>query len=160
MRTVFIVNFFEFLQILYATHFVLGTYLSLLMWRFIPAVLAPFFRLNNSATDIFVAVATTVVSVAWYFVWYGSIIFALRGRFPVLSARSFSILLGSVYTGWLIINYVRHKSLMTELVANNPLILFSYGAVVLVSICGALFLPRLKAEFEREQKRIPSAARR
>ncbi len=146
-------NLFELFQIIYATHFVLGIYLSLLLWRFVPAGMMPLFQQVSTPSEIIISATTSILSLCWYFAWYGSIVFALRGRFPVLSPRAFSILLGAVYTGFVIVNYAANEHGMRELLANNPFYAFTYGLILLVSACGAVLLPRLKIQFDNEQQR-------
>lgn len=147
-------NFFELFQIVHATHFILGVYLSLLLWRFVPAGLGPLFQPATSTTAALIAIATSVLSIAWYFVWYGSLHFALRGRFPVLSPRTFSILFGFVYAGFVIVNYVLNAQAMKDLVANNPFYLFAFVVLLSVAVFGAVLLPRLKIQFDAERERM------
>jgi len=147
-------NFFEFFKIAYVTHFILGAYLSLLLWRFLPAAVAPLFQQTISPSDAIISITISAVTLSWYFVWYGSIIFALYGRFPILSPRAFSILLGLVYSGFVSISYIENAQAMNELIVNNPIYAFTFGVILSVSASGAIFLPGLKLQFDEENDRL------
>lgn len=147
-------NFFELFQILHATHFILGVYLSLLLWRFVPAGLGPLFQPATSSIEALIAIAVSLLSIAWYFVWYGSLHFALRGRFPVLSPRAFSILFGFVYAGFVMVNYVLNAQAIKDLIANNPFYLLAFVVLLSLAGCGAVLLPRLKVQFDAERERM------
>lgn len=147
-------SFFELFKIVHATHFILASPLSLILWKFIPAARGPLFQPANSTAEVIVAIATSVLSVSWYFVWYGSLVFAFRGRFPILSPRAFSILLGVVYAGFAIVSHVVNEGLIGGLLASHPLYFFAFSAMLSLSGFGAVFLPGLMVQNEREQERL------
>ncbi len=141
-------NFFELFQILYAVHFVLGSYIALLMLRWVPLALLSL--LVSSPNKVTIA---SVLAALWYFVWFGSILFALRGRFPIVGPRAFSILLGCVYVGFAILFYSEGELSVSEFVFQNQFIFLVIGALLLLSISGAACLPTLKSTFDADSAR-------
>lgn len=80
--------------------------------------------------------------------------FAFRGRFPILSPRAFSVLLGVVYAGFAIVSHVANEKLTGGLLAANPLYQFAFCAILSLSGFGAVFLPGLMVQDELEQERF------
>lgn len=147
-------SFFELFKIVHATHFILTCPLSLILWLYIPAANRPVFQPANSSTEVIIAIAVSVLSLSWYFVWYGSLVFAFRGRFPLLSPRAFSILLGVVYVGFAFVSHVASETLSGGLLTANPLYQFAFCAILSLSGFGAVFLPGLTVQEELEQERL------
>ncbi len=135
---------FQLFQILYATHFVLCLPLTLFLWLLIwPAIavcLGSYASQDFSGWDLFLALLLGLVVILWYYVWFGSIVFALRGSFPGLSIRSFSFVLGFVYTYWFAAPWLYGRD--TEPLP-MPLTL-AVGAMQLIALCGMTFLPSLQ----------------
>ncbi len=90
--------------------------------------------------DLFLALLLGVVVILWYYVWFGSIVFALRGSFPGLSIRSFSFVLGFVYTYWFAAPWLYGRDIQP---LPMPLTM-AVGAMQLIALCGMTFLPSLQ----------------
>ncbi len=140
-------NFFELFQILFATHFVLGIYPSLLVWRFIPEGAAIWYQPVASASEIVTAMVSSLLSALWYFIWCGSLRFAVRGDFPGLSPRAFCMLVGCLYG---CVGYTVYFNSTKRPNPLNEMYLFAIVAMLLLSGCGTLFLPGLKRLFDQE----------
>lgn len=121
---------------------------------FIPAAMGPFLQPVNSAIEVMISIATSVLSVSWYFVWYGSMVFAFRGRFPILSARAFSVLLGVVYAGFAIVSHLVNEQLTRQLFASSAVYFFAFCAILSLSGFGAVFLTGQMVQNERELERL------
>ncbi len=147
-------SFFELFQILHATHFILGAYWALRLLRFIPAALGAVTQPTMLAADAVSAIACGVLTLLWYFVWFGSIQFGLHGRFPLLSVRSFSILLGGVYSGFGIFAYLNSKQPIEEFGFRNQEYLLCISVMLLLSALGIVFLPKLKLQADEENDRL------
>lgn len=147
-------SFFELFRILHATHFVLGAYWALLLLRFVPAAVGAVTQPDILTADALTAIACSVLSLLWYFVWFGSIQFGLVGRFPLLSVRSFSILLGVVYSGFGICSYLNSKQSIDDFTLHHQEYLMSISAMLLLSALGIVFLPRLKIQADKEDERL------
>ncbi len=147
-------SFFELFRILHATHFILGTYLALLLLRFVPVALSAIAQPVLSAADFVAAFACSVLSMLWYFVWFGSLQFGFQGRFPLLSERSFSILLGCVYSGFGVFAYLNSKQAIGDFIFLYQEYLLAVSAMLLFSVLGAVYLPKLKLQAIREEERL------
>ena len=147
-------SFFELFRILHATHFILGAYWALLLLRFVPAALGAVTQPAMLAADAVSAIACSVLSLLWYFVWFGSIQFGLHGRFPLLSVRSFSILLGVVYSGFGIFAYLNSKQSIGDFSFRNQEHLMGISVMLLLSALGIVFLPKLKMQADKEDERL------
>lgn len=147
-------SFLELFKIVHATHFILGCPQSLILWRFIPAAMGPLVQSANSTMEVMISIAMSVLSVSWYFVWYGSLVFAFRGRFPILSPRAFSTLLGFVYAGFAIVSCIANEKSIGELLTIDPLNQLVFCAILSLSGFGAIFLPGLVVQDQREQERL------
>ncbi len=147
-------SFFELFRILHATHFILGTYWALLLLRFVPAAMGAVTQPAILTADALSAIACSVLSLLWYFVWFGSIQFGLIGRFPLLSVRSFSILLGIVYSGFGIFAYLNSKQSFDDFTFHNQEYLMSISVMLLLSALGIVFLPTLKMQADKENERL------
>ena len=149
-----IMSFFELFRILHATHFILGAYWALLLLRFVPAALGAVTQPAMLAADALSAIACSVLSLLWYFVWFGSIQFGLIGRFPLLSVRSFSILLGGVYSGFGIFAYLNSKQSIGDFSFRNQEYVMGISVMLLLSALGIVFLPKLKVQADKEDERL------
>ena len=147
-------SFFELFRILHATHFILGAYWALLLMRFVPAAMGAITQPAISAVDTLSAIAFSVLSLLWYFVWFGSIQFGLIGRFPLLSVRSFSILLGGVYSGIGIFAYFNSKQSIEDFSFRNQEYILYISVMLLLSALGIVFLPKLKMQADKEDERL------
>jgi hypothetical protein len=147
-------SFFELFRILHATHFILGAYWALLLLRFVPAALGAVTQPAMLAADAVSAIACSVLSLLWYFVWFGSIQFGLHGRFPLLSVRSFSILLGVVYSGFGIFAYLNSKQSIGDFSFRNQEYLMGISVMLLLSALGIVFLPKLKMQADKEDEQL------
>ena len=147
-------SFFELFRILHATHFVLGAYWALLLLRFVPVAVGAVTQPAMLAADVVSAIACSVLSLLWYFVWFGSIQFGLIGRFPLLSVRSFSILLGGVYSGFGIFAYLNSKQSIDEFIFRHQEYLLVISVMLLLSAFGIVFLPKLKMQADIEDERL------
>lgn len=147
-------SFFEFFRILFATHFVLGAYWALLLLRFVPAALGAITQPAMPIADVASGIAVSVLSLLWYFVWFGSIQFGLRGRFPLVSVRSFSMLLGGVYAGFGMVAYFESKKTISDFIFDHQEYLLVIFVMLLLSALGTLFLPALKRQADKEEGRI------
>ena len=147
-------SFFQLFQILYATHFILGAYLALLLLRFVPAAVGAIITPDLSPADVVSGIACSVLSLLWYFVWFGSIQFGLYGRFPLLSVRSFSVLLGGVYSGFAVFAFLNSQQTIGAFIFRYQEYLLGISAMVLLSVLGTLFLPQLKMQADEEDERL------
>jgi hypothetical protein len=148
-------SFFDLFRILFATHFLLGIPLALRLLRFlifnpfISALLTP----NLSTADTIVCVSLGTLILIWYFVWCGSIVFALSRRFPLVSIRVFTVVLAIVYAGFGCF-IVFHPQLGVQRTADNPFFAPVIGTMLVIAIGGFLFLPVLKDASDAEEQRI------
>lgn len=143
-------SFFELFRILHATHFILGAYWALLLLRFVPAALG---AVAQPVAEALSAIACSVLSLLWYFVWFGSIQFGLYGRFPLLSVRGSSILLGGVYSGFGIFAYLNSKQSIGDFVFRHQEYVLGIFVMLLLSAFGIVFLPKLKMQADKENVR-------
>lgn len=146
-------SFFELFRILHATHFILGAYWALLLLRFVPAALGAITQPALLVADSVAAIACSVLSLLWYFVWFGSIQFGLHGRFPLLSVRSFSMLLGCVYSGFGILAYLNSKQSIGDFIFLHQEYLLGICVMLLLSALGIVFLPKLKMQADKDDER-------
>ncbi len=147
-------SYFELFRILHAIHFILGAYWALLLLRFVLAALGAITQPALSVVDSMAAIACSVLSLLWYFVWFGSIQFGLHGRFPLLSVRSFSVLLGGVYFGFGVIAYLHSKQSIGDFSFRNQEYLMGISVVLLLSALGIVFLPNLKRQADKDEERL------
>lgn len=146
-------SIFDLIRILYATHFVLGVPVALFCLRFLifNPVVAVFTQFDISQSVAIRAVLFGGLLLLWYFVWYGSIVFALRRRFPIFSIRQFSFLLLMVYTGWIVFLSMQSKDVWTLAMA-NPLYPLTMVMVLLIGLTGVTILPGLKVASDAEEQ--------
>jgi hypothetical protein len=78
----------------------------------------------------------------------------LIGRFPLLSVRSFSILLGVVYSGFGIVAYLNSKQSIDDFTFQNQEYLMRISVMLLLSALGIVFLPKLKIQADKEDERL------
>ena len=147
-------SFFELFRILHATHFILGAYCALLLLRFVPAALSALTQPAMLAADAASAIAVSALSFLWYFVWFGSIQFGLYGRFPLLTVRSFSLLLGGVYSGVGIFAYIETEQSIDDFIFLHQEYLLGISVMLLLSAFGTVFLPKLKVQADKEVERL------
>ena len=147
-------SFFELFKIVHATHFILTCPLWLTLWWTVPAALRHLDQPAASTMEVMISIAITELSMSWYFVSYGSLLFAFCGRFPILSPRAFSILLGVVYGGFAIVSCIANEKSIGHLLTINPLFQLALCAILSLSGFGAVFLPGLVVQDQREQERL------
>ncbi len=100
-----------------------------------------------SIGEIVTAIITSLLSALWYFIWCGSLRFAVRGDFPGLSPRAFCILFGCLYGCFGYLVYFNGTERTNQ---PNEMYLFVIVAMLLLGGCGAIFLPGLKRLFDQE----------
>jgi len=146
-------SFFQLFQILFATHFVLGVYWALRLWWGIFSAFV-ITQPEASARDVFTGFAVSFLTLLWYFVWYGSIQFALRGRFPIVSVRGFPVVLGLVYLGLGMHAFAENSRPINVSIIENQEYFFFLVIMLLLSACGFVFLPKLKIQADIEDERL------
>jgi hypothetical protein len=140
-------------RILYAIHFVLGLFFAIRLWLYIPAILILFSPFETSARECVSGASVSVLSVLWYFVWYGSIRFAVSGRFPILSVRVFAATVALVYiAAGFVTAYVNNESFVGLIENKMPLVLI-ISVMVALAFFTAVTLPGLMQSWEIEQDR-------
>lgn len=140
-------SFFELFRILFAVHFVLGIPYAFFVWMYIPGAVA----ILGTDTTIPEAVHSLIISglaALWYYVWYGSIVFALSGRCPIFSIRVYSIILAIVYAGLGVATALTSRDAVTS----NPFFLPTIVTMMFMSMCGITFLPKLKMAADMEDE--------
>lgn len=150
-------SFFELFRILFATHFVLGIFLALRLWIGVFAVLGLFAMPEITSEGAGYVLAVGVLSLLWYYVWYGSIVFALRGHFPVFSIRVFSMILAIVYAGLVIAYLVNSPEAWANALMQHPVYFAFVAAMLLIAACGLTILPSLKTAADQDEGRIAQA---
>lgn len=148
---------FTLFRLLFAVHFVLGLLPAACLWVLIFGVGNVFLLgavARVSSVDAGYSLAVSALVVLWYYVWYGSIAFALRGSFPLLSIRSYSIIMGIVYAGFGIAHVLRSRDAFPSSVLNQPLFTSVIAVMLLIAICGFTILSRLKAAWDEERRRL------
>lgn len=146
-------NLFDLFRILHATHFILGAYWALALLRFVPAAAGAAMLPSMSVADTISAIACSGLSLLWYFVWFGSLHFGLRGRFPLLPVRSSSFLLGFVYSGFGLFSYLNSQQSIGEYTHRHQEYVLIIAALLLLSTLGMVLLPRLKTQADQEEER-------
>ncbi len=147
-------SFFDLTRILFATHFVLGVPLAL---QYLPFLIFNPILAVVTEPDLSLSAAIRSVSfggliVFWYFVWYGSIVFAIYRRFPIVSIRLFSTLLVVVYGGW--VGFLSAQSGVTwDQAMENPLYPVTIAVMLILGLCGITVLPGLKIASDAEEQR-------
>lgn len=147
-------SFFQFFQILHAIHFVLAIPAALVLWIHIFGVLGVFSMPQLTAGMLSHALGTAVLAGLWYYAWLGSIVFALRGIYPMFSIRANSLVLASVYGGLAIAHIIRSKAAFPDSMLNHPVFTAIVVTMLLVAACGITFLPQLKIAADRENARL------
>ncbi len=79
------------------------------------------------------------------------------GRFPVFSVRSFSILLGVVYSGFGVFAYLNSKQSIDDFTFQKPRVPNEHFCYALLSALGIVFLPKLKIQADKEDERLTQA---
>lgn len=146
-------SIFDLIRILYATHFVLGVPVALICLHFLifNPVFAIFIQPHISQSVAIRAVLFSGLLLLWYFVWYGSIVFALRRRFPIFSIRQFSFLVLMAYAGWIVFLSMQSKDVWTLAMA-NPLYPLTMVVMLLLGLTGVTILPGLKIAADAEEQ--------
>jgi hypothetical protein len=113
-----------------------------------------------SLVDAVYSLAVGALVVLWYSAWYGSIAFALRDSFPMLSIRSYSIIMGIVYAGFGVAHVLRSRYAFPISLLNQPLFSSVIAVMLLIAICGFTLLPRLKVAWDEERNRLAAERER
>lgn len=148
-------SIFDLIRILFATHFVLGIPTAFFYLRFLifNPILAMVTQPGLSLADTIRSISFGILILLWYFVWYGSIVFAVRRRFPIFSIRLFSLLLLIVYVGWSVFLSMYSKDFWA-LAMSNPLYPLAIAVMLLLGLVGVTVLPQLKAASDAEEQTI------
>ena len=148
-------SFFDLIRILHATHFILGIPFALLSLRFL--IFNPLFAVithpDVSRSDALRSASFGGLILLWYFVWFGSIVFALFRRFPIFSIRLSSLLLLLAYAGWVAFLSVQPEN-RWPLAMDNPLYPLVIVVMLLLGLIVVTALPRLKSASDAEEKTL------
>lgn len=145
-------SFFDLIRILHATHFILGIPFALLSLRFL--IFNPLFAVithpDISQADALRSASFGGLILLWYFVWFGSIVFALFRRFPIFSIRLYSLLLLFAYAGWVAFLSVQPENRWPPAM-DYPLFWLIIVVMLLLGLTGVTVLPRLKSASDAEE---------
>ena len=136
----------EVFRLFYGIHFVLGIFVAMQLWMYIPAVLAVFDVPpgSQSALQSFLQHGSvSFLVLLWYFVWYASCHFAMRGVFPVVSNRTFAALTFILYSAVLV------RSALFATLNASPFVLallFGYLAMLMLAALTAFVLPSVQRD--------------
>jgi hypothetical protein len=146
---------FDLIRILHAMHFILGIPIAGLYLRFLifNPILTVATHPELSWSDAIRSVLFGGFILLWYFVWYGSIVFALFRRFPIFSIRLFSLLLLIVYAGWIVFLSVQSDN-PWDRAMENPLYPLALVVMLLLGLTGVTVLPRLKTTSDAEEEAL------
>jgi hypothetical protein len=128
-------SFFDLIRILHATHFILGIPFALLSLRFL--IFNPLFAVithpDISRADALRSASFGGLILLWYFVWFGSIVFA--------------------YAGWVAFLSVQPEYRWPPAM-DNPLFRLIIVVMLLLGLTGVTVLPRLKSASDAEELAI------
>lgn len=146
-------SFFDLIRILHATHFILGIPFALVSLRFL--IFNPLFAVithpDVSRSDALRSASFGGWILLWYFVWSGSIVFALFRRFPIFSIRLSSFLLLFAYAGWVAFLSLQPENRWPPAM-DNPLYPLIIVVMLLLGLTGVTVLPQLKTASDAEEQ--------